>query len=122
MLAEKKDGHTWADSASAGSLRIFSRLRCSPDRWAPQAQLSALFRGQNLARRLRAYSPERTSEFAVRCACCFSSPSRELALRSQAARGVRGVAEPLSTSGGCKAAGLMESEPGPRWPAECCLT
>src|SRR5579864_6156388 len=121
MLPEKKDGHIWADNANGGCLKIFSPQRHPPDRQVPQDQLSALFRGQNPAGRLRVCSLERTSEFAIRSACCSSSPSQEPASRSQAAPGVRAVAAPLSTSGGCKAAGLMESEPGPRSPAEYCL-
>src|ERR1700722_5011757 len=122
MLAEKKDRRSGADNASAGCPEIFSRQRCPPDRLAGQDQPSGLFPGQNLARRPRAYSPERTSEFAIRSACYSPSPIQELASHNQAVPDARAAAAPLSTSGGCKVAGLMESEPAPRSPAECCLT
>src|SRR4029077_8569409 len=122
MLAEKKDGRTGADSANAGCLKIFSPRRRSPDRQAPPDQLSAHFPGQNLARRLRAYNLERTSEFAIRPACYSSSPFQEPALHNRATGGVRDGAAPLSRSGVCKAAGPGEIEPGLRSPAGCCLT
>src|SRR5450432_636774 len=122
MLAEKKDGRSGADNANVDYLEISSRQRCPPDRLAGQDQPSALFREQNLARRLRAYSPVRTSEFAIRCVCCSPSPIQELALRSRATPAGRAGAALLSMSGGCRAAGLKESEPGLRSPAEYFLT
>src|SRR5271169_4186998 len=122
MPAEKKGGRTGADNVSAGWLRIFSLQRCSPDRWAPLDQLSGLFPEQNPVRRLRVYNLARTSGFAIRSACRFSSPNQKPASRNRATPGARAAAALLSTSGGCKAAGLTESEPGPRSLAEYCRT
>src|SRR5579863_4376509 len=118
MPAEKKDRRSGADNASAGWLRIFCLPRCPPDRWAPKGQLSAPFRGQNLAGRLRVYSLARTFEFAIRSACCSSSPIQELASRSRATASGRAAAALPSTSGGYKAAGPGEIEPGLRSPEE----
>src|SRR5258708_11365367 len=111
MPAEKKDRHTGADTASADYLGIFFPQRCSPDRQAPQDQLSAPSQAQNLATQLRVYSQERTFEFAIRSACCFSSPVQELASRSRATSGALAAAALLSTSGDCKARGLIDNEP-----------
>src|ERR1700722_20401020 len=122
MPAERKDGRSEADNASAGSPKIFSLQRCSPDRWVAIDRLSALCPAQNRAGRLRAYNLARTSECVIRLVCCSSSPIQKLASYSPAALGAQAAAVPLSTWGGCKAAGLMESEPGPRLLAEYCLT
>src|SRR5580704_12578481 len=122
MLAENKDGRTEADNASAGSPKISFPPRCSPDRSMPPDQLSALFPGQNLARRLRACNLVRTSVFAIRSACWLSSLIQKPISRSRAAPVVRDAAALLSRSGGCKAAGPGEIEPDPRSPAEYCLT
>src|SRR6266566_6734197 len=121
MPAEKKDGQTGADNANADSPNIFLLTRCLPDRQAPD-QLSAPFRGQNPGGPRRVYSPARTSEFAIQSACCSSSPGQKPASGSRAFAGVRAAAALPSTWGGCKAAGLMESEPGLRSPEEYCLT
>src|SRR5580704_12872856 len=118
MPAEKKDRRNGADSASAGYPKIFSRQRCLLYRWAVINQLSALFPGQSLAGRLRAYNLARTSEFAIRPVCCWSWLIQRLASRSRAVAHDRGAAALLSTSDEYKAAGLVESERGLRWPAE----
>src|ERR1700722_913573 len=122
MPAEKKDRHTVADNASADCPKIFFPQRCSPDRSASPDQLSALSPAQNPVRRLRAYNPVRTSEFAIRPACGSSSLIQKRVSHSRAAPGVPAAAAPLSTSDECKAAAPTESEPGLRSPAEYCLT
>src|ERR1700678_92783 len=122
MTAEKKDGHSGADSASADSPGISFPQRCSPDRWAPQDQLWELFRGQNPARLLHACSPERTSVFAIRPACCSSSPGRKPASRNRATPGVRGAAALRARLDGYRVAGPGKIEPDLRSPGEYCLT
>src|SRR5437016_6089173 len=121
MPAEKKDRHTGADNANGDSPNIFLLKRCSLDHQAPDP-LSAPFRGQNPGGPLRAYNLARTSEFAIQSAYCSSSPGQKPASGSQAVAGVRAAAVLPSRWGGCKAAGLMESEPGLRSPEEYCLT
>src|SRR5580692_2309102 len=116
MPAEKKDRRTGADNASAGWPRTFSLQRCSPDRWAPRDQLSALFRGQNLGGPLRVCSLERTSELAIRPACCSSSPVQKPASDNRASPGVQAAAALPSMSDGYKAAGPRGVEPGLRSP------
>src|SRR5271166_375525 len=122
MPAEKRDGRSEADNVSAGSPKIFFRQRCFPDRQAPRDRLSGLFPRQNRVRRLRVYNLARTSEFAIRPACCFFSLIQKSVSRSRAAPGVRDAAALLSTLDGCKAAGLRENEPGPQSLAEYCPT
>src|SRR5579863_5068272 len=121
MPAEKKDGHSEADNANAGSARIFARQHCFPDRSGPN-QLSALCRGQNLAGPLRVYSLEHTSEPAIRPACCSSSPIQRPASDNRASPGGQGVVALPAMSDGYKAAGPGEIEPALRSPAEYCLT
>src|ERR1022692_634313 len=121
MPAEKKDGHTGADNANAGSASIFAPKHCFPDRSGPD-QLSALCRGQNPGAPLRVYSLERTSELAIRPACCSSSPIQKPASGNRASPGVQAAAALPSRSDGYKAAGPREIEPGLRSPGEYCLT
>src|SRR5271156_3604685 len=120
MPAEKKDRRIAADNASADSPEIFFLPRCPPDRSPAADQPSELFPTQNLAARLRACNPARTSEFAIRPACCSSSPIRKPAAHSREAASARAAAAPLATSDGYKAAGPAEIEPGPRSPAKYC--
>src|SRR5580692_5053368 len=122
MTAEKKDGHTGAGTSNADYPRIVFPQRRLPDLHHSPDQLSELCRGQNPGEPLRAYSPERTSEFAIPPACCSSSPNREPASRNQAAPGVQAAAALPSRSDGYKAAGPAEIELDPLWPAEYCLT
>src|ERR1700691_3583094 len=122
MPAEKKDRRTVVDNASADSPKIFFQQRCSLDRSAQPDQLSELFPKQNPAKLLHAYNLARTSEFAIRPACCSSLLGQKPASHSRATAGVRGGAALLSTWGGCKAAGPGESEPGPQSPAKHCPT
>src|SRR5580698_2438064 len=121
MPAEKKDGHSGADNANAGSARIFATQHCFPDRSGPN-QLSALCRGQNPGAPLRVYSLERTSELAIRPAYCSSSLIQKPASDNPASPGVPAVVALPSTSDGCKAVGPREIEPDLRWPGEYCLT
>src|SRR6478609_9352179 len=109
MPAGKKDGRSEADNASEDCLRIFSRQRYPLDRLAGQDQPSALFPGQNRAKPRRAYSLARTFEFAIRCACCSTSPIQELASCSRVAPGAQAAAALLSTSDGYKVAGSREN-------------
>src|SRR5271165_6884986 len=121
MPAEKKDGHTGADTASAGSVDIFSPKRCFPDRLAPDP-LSALCRGQNPGEPLRVCSLERTSELGIRFACYSSSPIQKRASDSRAAPGALAAAVFPSMSDAHKAAGPGEIEPDLRSPAKYCRT
>src|SRR5450631_1786104 len=121
MPAEKKDGRTGADNGSADSPRISCPKHCFPDRSGPD-QLSALCRGQNPGGPLREYSQERTSELAIRPACCSSSPIQKRASGNRAAPGVQAAAALPSKSDGYKAAGPREIEPGLRSLGEYCLT
>src|SRR5271155_231131 len=121
MPAEKKDGHSEADNANAGSASIFAPQHCFPGRSGPN-QLSALCRGQSPGAPLRVYSLERTSEFAIRPACCSSSPIQKPASDNRASPDGQGAVALPSTSDGYKAAGPREIEPAPRSPAEYCLT
>src|ERR1035438_4294858 len=117
MPAEKKDGHTGADNANAGSASIFALPYCFPDRPGPD-RLSALCPGQNPGGPLRAYSLERSSELAIQPACCFSSPVQERASDNRASPGVQPAAVLPSKSDGYIAAGPREVEPGLRSPEE----
>src|SRR5580693_6563542 len=119
MPAEKKDGHSEADNANAGSARIFAPQHCFPDRSGPN-QLSALCRGQNPAGPLRVYSLGRTSELAIRPACCSSSPVQKPASDNRASPGVQAAAALPSMSDGYKAAGPRGVEPGLRSPEKYC--
>src|SRR5579859_1090019 len=119
MPAEKKHRHTAADTSSADSPGTVSPKRRSPDRSAPD-QLSAPFREQNPAAPLRAYSPERTSECAIRSACCSSSPDQKPASDIPASPGVPAAAALPATSAGYKAAVPTEIAPVLRSPAEYC--
>src|SRR5579863_4855233 len=121
MPAEKKDRHTGADNANADSSNIFAPKRCFPDHSAPDP-LSALSRAQNPAAPPRECSPERTSEFANRSACCSSSPVQKPASDNRASAGAPAATAPPSTSAGYKAAAPTEIEPGLRSPGEYCLT
>src|SRR5579864_3584088 len=121
MPAEKKDGHTGADNASAGSPGISCLMRHFPDRSAPD-QLSALCRGRNPGAQVRVYSLARTSELEIRPAYRSSSPIQKRASNNRATPGVRAVAEFPSRSDGHKAAGPKEVEPDLRWLEEYCPT
>src|SRR5271169_650735 len=121
MPAEKKDGHTGADNANAGSASIFAPKHCFPDRSRPD-QLSALCRGQNPGGLLRGYSRERSSALAIRSACCSSSPIQKRASDNRASPGVQAAVVFPSRSDGYKAAGPGEIEPGLQSPEEYCLT
>src|ERR1051326_6189762 len=119
MPAEKKDRHTAADISSADSPGTVSPKRRSPDRSAP-VQLLAPFPEQNPAGPQRACSPERTSERAIRSACCSSSPDQKPASDIRASPGVPASAAFPATSAGYKAAGPTEIAPAVRSPAEYC--
>src|SRR5580700_5370177 len=121
MSAEKKDGHSEADNANAGSASTFPPQHCFPDRSGPD-RLSALCRGQNPGAPLRVYSLERTSELAIRPACCSSSPIQKPSSGNRASPGGPGVVALPSKSDGHKAAGPRGIEPGLRSPGEYCLT
>src|SRR5215469_6691292 len=121
MPAEKKDDRTEADNENTGSQGISCPLRRFPDQ-SPRDQLSALCREQNPAEPARVYSRERSSELAVRPVYCSSSPIQKRASDTRASPAVQAAAELPSKSDGYKAADLGETEPSPRWPAECCLT
>src|ERR1051326_6406640 len=121
MPAEKKDRHTAADISSADSASIVLPKRRSPVRSGPD-QLSGLFPAQNPATPLRAYSPERTSECAIRSACCSSSPAQKPASDIRASPGVPAAVALPATSAGYKAAGPTEIAPALRSPAEYCRT
>src|SRR5580692_1099444 len=122
MTAEKKDGHTGAGTSNADYPRIVFPQRRLPDLHHSPDQLSELCRGQNPGEPLRAYSPERTSEFAIPPACCSSSPIQEPASHNRAAPGVQAAAALPSRSDGYKAAGQGEIEPGLRSPGKYCPT
>src|SRR5208337_2368712 len=121
MPAEKKDGQIGADNENAGSVSIFAPKHCFPDRSGPD-QLSALCRGQNPGGPVRVYSLERTSELAIRPACCSPSPIQKRASGNRASPGARAAAALPSRSDGYKAAGPGEIEPGLRSPGEYCRT
>src|SRR5271168_4724399 len=118
MPAGKKDGHSAADNASVDYPRTVFPQRRPPDLHHSPDPLSEPFPGQNLARPPRAYSRERTSEFATRSACCSSSPIQKPVSNNRAAPGVPAGAALPSTSDGYKAAGPGEIEPGLRSLAE----
>src|SRR5271166_3399237 len=121
MPAEKKDGQIGADNVNAGSVSIFAPKHCFPDRSGPD-QLSALCRGQNPGGPLRVYSLGRTSELAIRPACCSSSPIQRRASDSRQAPSAQAAAVFPSMSDAHKAAGPGEIEPGLRSPEKYCRT
>src|SRR5580700_6468771 len=112
MPAEKKDGHSGAGTSNADYPRIVFPQRRLPDLHRSPDQLSGLCGGQNPGAPLRAYSLERTSEFAIRPACCSSSPNQKPASHSRATPGVQAEAALPSRSDEYKAAGREEIEPG----------
>src|SRR5262249_3407363 len=113
------DRHSGADTSSADCSSIFALRGCFLYRSAPD-QLSALSRGQNPAAQHRACSLERTSECAVRSACCSSLPDRKPVSSSPAVECFPAAAEPPSTSDGYKAAGPTEIEPDLQSPRGGC--
>src|ERR1022692_3639073 len=119
MPAEKKDGQTGADNAPTGCAKIAPPTPCFPSHQGP-GQRSVLCRERNPATPVGLNSPERSSEFAIRCACYFSWPNQKPASSSQTGRGVQLAAGPPATSGVCKAAGPEGIEPDPQSPGECC--
>src|SRR5208282_575240 len=118
MTAEKKDHRSGAGTSNADYPRIVFPQRRLPDLHHSPDQLSGLCRGQNPAAPLRGYSLERTSELAIRPACCSSSLIQKPASHNRATGGVQAAAAPPSRSDEYKAAGPGEIEPGRRWPGE----
>src|ERR1017187_31293 len=118
MTAEKKDGHTEADSVHTGFGRILPPRLLPSDR--ESVQPSALSREQNPAVPVDLHSRERSSECASRCACYFSSPNQKQVSGNRATRDVQLAAGSRATSGVCRAAAPGEIEPGPQSLEECC--
>src|ERR1039458_10827555 len=87
MTAEKKDGHTEADSAHTGFGRILPPRLLPSDR--ESVQPSALSREQNPAVPVDVHSRERSSGRASRCACYFSSPNQKQVSGNRATRDVQ---------------------------------